>query len=151
MRLWKFGLTLLSAALIGSPAWSQEVWNAGTFETSPANGDQASAGAGKIRDTRIEVRQRMDVEHNIGDADGDDDDNGLHRHGSARAFLQDSAPTVLKGVTDPDTQTLFPDYDNTGGTGEGDLDDPATNSASQAEDDVGDGRIWFDANDSNKL
>jgi hypothetical protein len=58
--------------------------------------------------------------------------------------MQDAEPTVLS-----DSIT---DHDNTGGAGQGDLNDGSTNSAgAAANDDVGAGRCWIDTNDNNKM
>ncbi len=44
-------------------------WNA-AFNTAPGDGDDAKEGAGKIRDTRLAVKERMAVGHSwAGDAD----------------------------------------------------------------------------------
>jgi len=71
-----------------------ETWNtgAGSFEASPADGDQISEGAGKIRGTRIAVRERMAVEHDFGTGGGLGD-TGKHLEGSARAYIQDTTPS----------------------------------------------------------
>jgi hypothetical protein len=139
----KFLLTLFSATLLSTPALGQEVWN-GAYEASPAEGDAFSAGEGKIRATRSEVRARMDVEHIVGHLGDITDDNGLHRMGSGRCFMQDAEPTALADS--------IADYDNTGGGGVTDLNDGSTNSSgTNAVDDVGAGRCWIDTNDNNKL
>ena len=138
MRLWKFGLTLLSATLFAYPAWSQEVWTTGTFETEPTDSQQASAGAGRIRDTRQEIRSRFEVEHYIANSSDDDtnDDNGLHRLGSARCFMGTADPTTLSDTAK--------DHANTGVTGETDLDNSAFNSDGLFDDDLGHGRCYID-------
>lgn len=131
-------LTILGALiLLSSPVWGAEVWQASGFENSPGDTDSIAAGAGKIRATREEARQRADVEHFWGTTDDTSDDNGLHRLGGARCFYSTSAPTVLSNTA--------ADYDNTGGgNDETDLDNSATNSAAAEEDDVGAGRCWVD-------
>jgi len=127
------GTILTQMWVMSAPA--QEAWDA-AFEASPANNDAAAQGAKKIRDTRIETRNRIEIEHIIGVNDGLSDDNGLHRLGSARCFMQDAAPTVLAdGLSD---------YDNTTGGGETDLDNSSSNSAAGAFDDVGAARCWID-------
>lgn len=135
LKIW---LTLLSAILLlPTGAWAQEVWQATGFEDSPTNGDQVSAGAGKLRDTRLEVRSRGEVEHFWGDGEDDtDDDNGLHRLGSARCFIQAAAPTVLNDAA--------AEHVNTGAAAETDLDNAAFNSAAGTDDDLGTGRCWID-------
>ena len=143
LKIW---LALLSVSLLlPSTAWP-EVWASSGFEDSPANSDQASAGAGKIRDTRGEARKRLETEHFFGDtAASEDDDNGLHRIGSARCYMQDEAPT---GLFDSHSGigliTDLTDY-NTGGTGEGALNNIATGAGGAGiEDDIGHGRCWID-------
>ncbi len=144
MKSLKVILTLVSVVLLlPSVGWGAEVWDEAAFEISPANADAFSAGAGKVRDTRIQVRERLDVEHFFGDTDPVNDDNGLHRTGSARCFFQDAEPTVLSNS--------MLDYDNAGGSGVANLADSATNSAAGVIDDVGSGRCWIDTNDNNKL
>lgn len=100
-----------------------------------------------IRDGRQEVRYRAEVEHFWGDNDTVTDDNGLHRLGSARCYMSNTAPTELSDSHTGIGATTLADYDNSTGasfSGEPDLDDPATNSAAGAEDDVGHGRCWID-------
>ena len=122
--------------------WAAETWTGAGFENSPLGSDPFAAGALKIRQLKAEIRARAAVEHQWGDTDSTNDDNGLHRLGSARCFIGASAPTVLvESMTD---------YNNAGGAGEGTLGDPATNSAAGATDDVGHGRCWFDSDDGYK-
>lgn len=124
-----------------------EVWSTAGFEASPANTDAASQGASKIRDTRAETARRAGVEHFWSDADTLSDDNGLHRLGSARCYMSNTAPTELSDSHTGVAGNTIADYDNSAGTsfsGEDDLNDPATNSAAGAEDDVGHGRCWID-------
>ena len=131
---------------------AEEVWNS-TFEGSPANGDPISAGASKIRDTRENTRARLQVEHFVGGTiASEDDDNGLHRLGSARCYMTESAPTGLfdshSGITlITDLTDLLP-----AGTGVGDLANTSTGAAGAlAEDDVGQGRCWIDTDGADEL
>jgi hypothetical protein len=146
MNLKKYLLTLIGVGLLLPSGAGAEVWAASGFEDSPANSDAASGGAGKIRDTRGEVRQRLEVEHFFGDtAASEDDDNGLHRIGAARCYVQDAAPT---GLFDSHSGigliTDLADH-NTSGSGEGTLANTATGAAGAAvEDDVGHARCWID-------
>ncbi len=138
-------LAVAAAAFMVVPA-NAIVWNA-ALEATPAAGDPVSQGDDRIRDAKAEIRFRMEVEHMIGDGDDIDDDNGLHRLGSARCYMQNGAPTTLN-----DSHTLnaapptITDYDQTGVSfqGQGDLNDSASQSALGIEDDVGHGRCWID-------
>jgi hypothetical protein len=147
-----FWPTLLCVVIIlplwVTDSWS-EVWAAAGFEDSPANSDAASAGASKIRDGRLENRSRAEVEHFWGGTAGSlADDNGLHRIGGARCYMQPLPPTGLFDSNgDIALITDLSDYDNTGGAGVGDLANTATNSSTAgAEDDIGHGRCWIDTN-----
>jgi hypothetical protein len=130
-------LLLLCAVFMLYPAtvWGQAmVWDA-AFEADPAVNDPVSEGDDRIREMRENIRYRAEVESWHGDT-GLADDNGLHRIGSARCFMGTALPAVLHDA--------MSDFDNTGGAGEVDLDDPATNSAAGDRDDVGDGRCFVD-------
>jgi hypothetical protein len=83
------------------------------------------------------------VEHFWGDNGDTDADNGLHREGSARCFINDTAPTILK-----DTSKV---HDNTGGTPSGTLSALAVNSGGDPEDAIGHGRCWLDSDDNYRL
>jgi hypothetical protein len=102
-----------------------------------------------MRDERQEVRYRAEVEHFWGDGEILADDNGLHRLGSARCYMSNTAPTVLSdshsGV--PGAGASITDYLNSAGasfSGEEALNNPASLSAAGDEDDVGHGRCWID-------
>lgn len=72
-------------------------WDA-ALEADPADTDPVSAGAGEIRDTRSEVRQRAETDLCWGSFDTTGcpaGDEGRLREGGARAFHDASAPTVL--------------------------------------------------------
>ncbi len=47
-----------------------------TFEDVPADGDQIKFGAGKIRDLKEAIRERMQVDHEFAEADGSGTDTG---------------------------------------------------------------------------
>jgi hypothetical protein len=130
-------MTVAALGLLAPPAWG-EVWDTGTYEVSPAAGAPVSEGDDRIRENKKEIRYRAEVEHYWGDL-GVADDNGLHMQGSARCFMSNTAPSILTNGA--------ADFDNSiGGSVSGvpDLDDPASNSAAGARDDVGDGRCWID-------
>ena len=62
-------------------------WNQGTFETAPADSDNVSAGAGKFRELKQAVSERLNEDHFIGDqvpvnnsSDSRTGDTGLHRY-----------------------------------------------------------------------
>jgi len=136
------GASLLLPGVLPGVGWGAEAWDT-TFEASPGNNDASAAGAGKIRATRSETGNRASVEHFWGDNDDTDDDNGLHRLGSARCFISDSAPTILS-----DSST---EYNNTGGAESGTLSASAVNSAAAAANDIGHGRCWLDSDDNYKM
>lgn len=67
-----------------------ETWNA-AFEQSPADTDNASEGAGKIRGTRIAVQERFEIDHShAGDAD-----DGKHK--KLTLITQGGDPTLDAG------------------------------------------------------
>lgn len=118
---------------MGNPS-PPENWDL-TYETNPAPGDVVSQGDDWIRQVKLDIRKRAEVEAHFGSVNGDD--NGLLRVGSARAFVQNAAPTVIEQA----------DYNNTtGSSGTATLSDNATNS-SPAEK-VGLGRLWLDTDDN---
>jgi hypothetical protein len=91
-----------------------------------------------MHDIKVNTRIRGEVEHWWGNIDLGADDNGLHRIGSARCFMATSAPTTLyDSVSDADSQTPAR-------TAVTDLNDSASNSSGNADDDVGHGRCWID-------
>jgi hypothetical protein len=61
-------------------------WN----ENDPADTDLASLLGDDIRDLKLQIRERIDVEHFFPLVD--DDTTGYHRQGSARPFYQSTAP-----------------------------------------------------------
>ena len=65
-----------------------DTWNA-AFEAAPADGDQVSEGAERIRDTRLGIRERMEKDHYMAIA-GTDADHGEHVKVTLRVG---SAPT----------------------------------------------------------
>jgi len=70
-----------------------DTWNA-AWEARPADGDQASDIDLFFNEFKTEVRSRASVENIYGVGS---DDNGLNRLGSARAFIQNTAPTDIVG------------------------------------------------------
>ena len=98
MTRWLTLLVTLSLLWVG-PAWGQSAgdWT-NSFEASPADGDPISAGAGKIRGTRNETRDRSEVETCFGAQHGDGcatTDDGRHRLGSARSFFVATEPAAI--------------------------------------------------------
>ena len=124
------------------------VWNAG-YEATPAVGAPVSEGDDQIRAQKAETRFRGAVEHWWGDGDGgENNDNGLHRLGSARCYVGTAAPTELSDSHSGLGVGAIADYDNTTGvefSGNPDLVDFATNAGGAANEDViGNGRCWID-------
>jgi len=64
-------------------------WNA-AYESSPANNDNVSEGAGKIRDTRTDIRERVALDHYF-DIAGTDAEHGEHKQITLHAPI--STPT----------------------------------------------------------
>lgn len=123
-------ITYLAAfMLVAGCAWadSKLAWPATGFENAPANNALFAEGPARIRDTRQNIRQRMEGEHHFGSDNSDD--NGLHRSGSARCYISDAVPTAL-------AQGDF----NTGGSGVTAYNALGTGSTEL----VGHGRCWID-------
>lgn len=75
-------------------------WNS-AFETTPANTQSLALGATRVRELKDDVRKRLAVEMCFGTGftgsatNCTTADDGRMREGSARAFFQATAPTVL--------------------------------------------------------
>jgi len=67
-----------------------------TFEASPVDGDQLSNGDNEIRDLKETARANLAVEHHVGSGT---DNTGRQREGSARVFVEATAPTTI-GASD---------------------------------------------------
>lgn len=135
-------LALLGAILIPGLVWAAptfKIWDT-SEEADPANSAQLTEANERMHDIKGNTRIRAEVEHWWGDIDLGDDDNGLHRLGSARCFMSNTAPTALSDTVG--------DFDHTGPTrfAVRDLNDAASNSDAAANDDVGMGRCWIDLN-----
>lgn len=121
------------------------VWTKAAYEDEPSSSAAVSEGDDRIRESRAEIRFRMEVEHFIGD--DLDDDNGLHRLGSARVYMTTAEPDELNDSHSGQGSGTLTDYLNSSSaedSGEEDLNDPASLSDAGAEDDVGHGRMWLD-------
>ena len=117
-------------------------WDA-AHEVIPANGDQLSEADDRLRETKDQVRKRMQGEHRFGNGFGiGTDDNGLHLDGSARCFYQASAPTALTDSAGDYNASTDNDLAIT------DLNDSASGSGGAIADDVGHGRCWVDSDDN---
>lgn len=83
-------IVLVFAAVLAMGA----TWDA-AFEGLPPNSEAVSQGASRIRDLKVEVRDRSEEEHCFGTvATGcSTTDSGFHRTGSGRAFYGNAAPT----------------------------------------------------------
>lgn len=128
---------LLATLLILAPltVWAEPIWDGAGYEADPANIDPVSSGDDEIREQKGETRFRLEVEHNFGS--DNTDDNGQHEPGSARCFMADAAPTAIVNA----------DYDNTVGTsgsGTATLTDNSTNNADTPVQKVGQARCWID-------
>lgn len=70
-----------------------QVWNA-TYETIPADTEDESLGASRIRDLKVEVRERMQQDHSW---NGDDSD-GYHAAVTLLTQTADPTPTPASGT-----------------------------------------------------
>ena len=104
-RLLILAATLLVPVVVFSLPTPPDVWDA-AYEALPAAGDPVGEGDDQMRSNRVEVRKRAEVEHHWATITANTHDNGLHRVGSARCFLQTAAPTAIEAA----------DYDDTGAT-----------------------------------
>ncbi len=122
-RSFLLGLLLGVGVLLGT------TWD-GTFEGLPQGTDLASSLDTFIQDFKLEVRRRASVEtiHGTGS-----DDNGLNRVGSARAFVQNAAPTSIAGPGQ---------YNSSAGIFAGAT--LTTDEVGASTDDIGKGRFWVD-------
>lgn len=68
-------------------------WNA-SYQTSPADGDNISAGAGKIRDLKRDIQERIDLDHYF-DLAGTQADQGQHEKVTLRVG---AAPTAIANI-----------------------------------------------------
>lgn len=145
-HLWASAAALATA--LGVAAWAAnpvnpDQWDSG-YEESPENSDDVEQGDDWMRQIKKDTRGRLAAEHQFGNGIGDDSntsDNGLHRIGSARAFVQDAAPTALSDSAEDFSNAVL-----NGGTGT--LLDTETNGAACTDCDgnaeVGHGRLWAD-------
>lgn len=106
------------------------VWNAG-WEARPGGGDQAADIDLFINEFKREVADRDQVEHIFGPSSSDD--NGLHRMGSARAFVSNAEPGAIDGPGQ---------YNSTAGVVAGTL--LITDEVGPTTRDLGAGRFWVD-------
>ena len=65
-------------------------WNT-AYEATPADGDDARAGANRIRDLKADISERLQQDHSWDPAHADDDDDGFHN--KVTLLEQSSAPT----------------------------------------------------------
>jgi len=115
---------------LGSVLLMGTVWDI-TFEGIPTGAELANDLDLFIRDLKDEIGDRDSVEHIFGVGS---DDNGLARLGSARAFIQNAAPTDIDGPGQ---------YNSTAGAVAGTL--LSTDEIGATTRDLGAGRLWVDA------
>ncbi len=80
-------------------------WDA-AYEASPAGTDSAGLGDNKIRDLKVDIRERRAVEHVAGITETQAN-HGWHREGSARAFV--AGKSDLTDYNDPAGTTIGDD------------------------------------------
>jgi hypothetical protein len=68
-------------------------WTAG-YELIPAGTEAVSLGDDRIRNLKVDIRERLETEHSFGD-DESAGEEGNHMQGSAVTFFQPAAPTNL--------------------------------------------------------
>jgi hypothetical protein len=100
-----------------------------SFENVPADAEDISQGAGRIRTLKTDTRERAQVESNWGDIATGYTDDGRANPGSARAFAQAAAPTQLLSPNGSDPAL-----------------GPSGFSAALSTSD--NGRLWLDTTDS---
>lgn len=130
-------VALFTALAVGTYPAFAGLWDAAGFEASPADSDPVSQGDDKFRELKKEDRFRNEVEHHFGDDNSDD--NGEHRVGSGRCFVQALAPTAIQRA----------DYNptvGTSGSGSSTLTTNATLNTDVPVLKIGHGRCWIDTN-----
>lgn len=94
--LKKLGLALVLALSLTTGAFGFTYDWPDAYETTPADNEKLSLGAGRIRALKNAVRERLQEEHNFSAVDTGTDD-GTHKEGSARLFIQSAAPATTPG------------------------------------------------------
>lgn len=90
-----FWFILICVLSIGGGVYALTAdWDA-AYEASPADLDNASEGAQRIRNLKRDIRERLEQEHSFDSEDSSE--TGVHLEGSARIFVQDDAPTTTVG------------------------------------------------------
>lgn len=90
-----FWFILICVLSIGGGVYALTAdWDA-AYEASPADLDNASEGAQRIRNLKRDIRERLEQEHSFDSEDSSE--TGVHLEGSARLFVQDDAPTTTVG------------------------------------------------------
>lgn len=120
--------------LLASFSASPQAWTA-AFETNPANTDSVSQADDHMRQMKLEIRDRLEGEHDFAELGNVTTDTGRHLEGSARAFRQTTAPTVGGAITDACLAEA--DYDGNRGCDDGRLwvdSDGPDNTGSTADD-----------------
>jgi len=91
---------------VGARAWvlfaafnpSPQAWTT-TYESDPTNNDSIALSDDHHRQGKTETRDRAEVEHDWGSGLGNvTTDTGRHLEGSARCFVQTSAPSVTGSI-----------------------------------------------------
>ena len=75
-RLFRYAaLVLLLFVCLGTNPSPPETWGL-TYETNPTNADNVSQGAAWLRQLKLDIRERLEVEHHFSSV-GTADDNGV--------------------------------------------------------------------------
>lgn len=82
------------------------VWNNG-FEATPAGSEDPSLGDDRFRELKLAVRERLQKEHTMNLSSGIAGEDGWHKGGTAKVYLQSTAPDLR-----PDGLTALNAEDN---------------------------------------
>ena len=108
-KLWVALIILTLIGVGGGLGWAYtEEWSS-DFEAVPADNDQASEGAQRIRNLKLDVRERLEDEHDWGTPNLTD--TGVHLEGSARCWMQDAEPASTPGGLTIDNGSLWYETD----------------------------------------
>jgi hypothetical protein len=111
--MWKkFVFGLLAVLILASPLavsafnvdWDDD------FEASPADSDLALEGAERFRELKEAIRERLAEEHNYSEV-GAGTDDGTHKEGSARIWVQDDEPEETPGGQSIDDGSIWLETD----------------------------------------
>ena len=86
-----------------------QTWDS-DFEAIPGENDSATEGAGRIRNLKRDIRERLEDEHDFGSEDRAD--TNVHVEGSARCYVDADEPTETPGGATIDDGSCWYDTDD---------------------------------------